>query len=113
LFADPLALDAQALQSMRQRFAARGMSMPAVNEKQAWMPRSATVIPNANGSAPGVHWSRDGCEIFLLPGVPNEMQAMLLEWIVPRLQSLLPVHECCAFRMFPCIKENVKNIRCR
>jgi nicotinamide-nucleotide amidase len=54
------------------------------------MPRSATVIPNANGSAPGVHWSRDGCEIFLLPGVPNEMQAMLLEWIVPRLRSLFP-----------------------
>jgi len=90
LFADRLERNDEALESMRQRFAARGLSMPAVNEKQAWMPRSARVIPNPVGSAPGVHWSRNGCEVFLLPGVPPEMKAMLLDSVVPRLQTAFP-----------------------
>jgi nicotinamide-nucleotide amidase len=90
LFADPLERNDDVLQNMRQRFAARGLSMPAVNEKQAWMPQSAQVIPNPVGSAPGVHWSRQGQEIFLLPGVPPEMKAMLQETVVPRLRGMFP-----------------------
>jgi nicotinamide-nucleotide amidase len=90
LFADPLERDDEILEGMRQRFAARGLSMPAVNEKQAWMPRSAQAIANPVGSAPGVHWSRSGAEIFLLPGVPPEMKAMLQESVVPCLRATFP-----------------------
>ena len=89
-FEDTLERDEQVMDAMRQRFADRGVSMPAVNEKQAWIPRSATAIPNPLGSAPGVHWSRAGCEIFLMPGVPSEMEAMFAEWIRPRLQAAYP-----------------------
>jgi len=88
---DPLELDAAVLEDIRARFARRGMVMPEVNVKQALLPRGGTKIPNPVGSAPGVHWERDGREIFLLPGVPREMQSMMEATVLPRLAALYPV----------------------
>lgn len=90
LFDDELELDSAVLEAIRQRFAARGLTMSPINEKQAWIPRSASIIPNPIGSAPGVHWQRDGCEIFLLPGVPIEMQEMLRDTVVARIGAAFP-----------------------
>jgi nicotinamide-nucleotide amidase len=89
LFDDELELDASVLEAIRQRFAARGRTMSPINEKQAWMPRTASIIPNPIGSAPGVHWQRDGCEIFLLPGVPIEMKQVFEDYVFGRVESLL------------------------
>lgn len=99
-FGDPLELDAATLEEIRSHFARRGRSMPEINVKQAMLPRSGRKIPNPVGSAPGVHWCRDGKEIFLLPGVPSEMQAMLVETVLPRLRQVLPVvpHRVATFR---------------
>jgi nicotinamide-nucleotide amidase len=91
-FGDPLELDEEVLADIRQRFERRGRPMPEINRKQALLPRSARKIPNPVGSAPGVHWSRDGREVFLLPGVPMEMQAMFVESVLPRLRELWPEH---------------------
>ena len=88
---DPLELDAAVLEDIRARFARRGMVMPEVNVKQAFLPRGGTKIPNPVGSAPGVHWERDGREVFLLPGVPREMQSMMEATVLPRLVALFPV----------------------
>src|SRR5207244_1019285 len=38
---------------IQQRFAGRGLEMPAINRRQAMVPRGATVIDNPNGTAPG------------------------------------------------------------
>ena len=88
-FGDALELDEAVLADIRARFERRGRPMPAINVKQALLPRSARKIPNPVGSAPGVHWSRDGRDVFLLPGVPMEMQAMLREYVLPRLPGIL------------------------
>ena len=90
LFADALELDAATLEEIRARFAARGIVMPESNRKQAFLPQSARKIPNPVGSAPGVHWVRADAEVFLLPGVPAEMRAMLATYVVPRLRELVP-----------------------
>ena len=66
------------------------MQMPEMNRKQAYLPRSATKISNPVGSAPGVYWERQASHIFLLPGVPEEMRAMLDETVIPSLQALIP-----------------------
>jgi len=87
---DPLELDAATLEDIRDRFARRGLVMSEVNTKQALLPRGGTRIPNPIGSAPGVHWQRDGREIFLLPGVPREMQAMMQATVLPRVAALYP-----------------------
>jgi nicotinamide-nucleotide amidase len=88
LFADELDLDPATLEEIRARFAARGLTMPESNRKQALLPRAGCKIPNPLGSAPGVHWVRAEAEIFVLPGVPAEMRAMLEAYVVPRLGEL-------------------------
>jgi nicotinamide-nucleotide amidase len=90
LLGDPLVLDTAVLDGIRARFAARGRVMPEINRKQALMPQSAAQIPNPIGSAPGVHWSRDGRELYLLPGVPAEMRAMFRATVLPQIAALHP-----------------------
>jgi nicotinamide-nucleotide amidase len=90
LFDDALEFDADTLEEMRQRWSRRGMQMPDVNRKQAYLPRSAHKIANPVGSAPGVHWERDDAHVFLLPGVPAEMRAMLEQSVIPSLSRFMP-----------------------
>ena len=80
--------------SLEQRFAARGWTMAANNLKQADVITGATVLPNANGSAPGQWMSGkyEGREriIMLLPGPPFELKALFEEQCVDRLRAKLP-----------------------
>jgi len=80
--------------SLEQRFAARGWKMAANNIKQADVITGATVLPNANGSAPGQWMSGkyEGREriIMLLPGPPHELKALFEEQCLARLRAKLP-----------------------
>jgi nicotinamide-nucleotide amidase len=81
----PLNLDAGLLETLRSRFARRGIGMPAINEKQAYAVEGARMLPNPRGSAPGV-WIDDGDRtVVLLPGVPKEMRGMFDEEVLPEL----------------------------
>lgn len=90
LLQDDLVLDSETLEDIRQRFERAGLQMPEINRKQAFLPKSGGKIPNPVGSAPGVHWHRDSCDVFLLPGVPAEMRAMMQETVLPHLRDRLP-----------------------
>jgi nicotinamide-nucleotide amidase len=46
--------DPAIVESIRARFAARGLAMPEVNRRQAMVPRGARVLENPRGSAPGL-----------------------------------------------------------
>lgn len=62
----------------------RGGSLPASNLSQALVPEGARVLPNANGTAPGLWLERDdGRWVAMLPGVPREMRAMFAESLRP------------------------------
>src|SRR5512141_3197667 len=54
LFGRELELDEGQLERVRERFARRGLVMPASNRTQAEVPRGATVFPNPRGTAPGL-----------------------------------------------------------
>jgi nicotinamide-nucleotide amidase len=86
VFGLPLEVDETIADSIRERFARRGLQMPAINRRQAQVPRGATVIDNPNGSAPGLLLERDGKTVILLPGPPREMKPMLDRVIADRLQ---------------------------
>ncbi|NIP49896.1 MAG: nicotinamide-nucleotide amidohydrolase family protein [Gammaproteobacteria bacterium] len=43
------------------------------------------MIANGNGTAPGFFLQQDGTDLFFLPGVPNEMLAMLNQTVVTSL----------------------------
>ncbi|HET9951541.1 MAG TPA: competence/damage-inducible protein A [Candidatus Eisenbacteria bacterium] len=83
-----LVLDETVLASIRARFRERGVEMPALNEGQALVPRGAQVIENPRGTAPGLHFLQLQTEIFVLPGVPAECEAMLAHYVVPRLKAM-------------------------
>src|SRR2546425_4679710 len=81
----PLDVDESIVDRIRDRFARRGMTMPEINRRQAMVPRGATVLPNPNGTAPGLWMERGRTALVLLPGPPREMKPMLEAVIAERL----------------------------
>jgi nicotinamide-nucleotide amidase len=62
------------------------MAMPAINARQAMVPRGAVVLDNTVGTAPGLWIERDGTDVLLLPGPPREMLPLLDRMIDERLR---------------------------
>ena len=82
----PLNEDASITETIRRRFEMRGWKMPEINRRQAMVPRGAVVLPNANGTAPGL-WIEVGEKaIALLPGPPRELKPMLERIVAERLR---------------------------
>ena len=91
-FGCELILDENVLKHIEALFRRRNRIMSDSNKKQAYIPDGAVSIENAIGTAPGVLFEKDGCSIFLMPGVPHEMQKMFARMILPRvMQSYSPV----------------------
>jgi nicotinamide-nucleotide amidase len=80
-----LDVDESIVERLRDRFARRGMTMPEINRRQAMVPRGAAVLPNANGTAPGLWIEKGSAALVLLPGPPREMKPMLEAVIAERL----------------------------
>ena len=86
--------DPEIVTGIEQRFASRGWRMAANNAKQGDVLAGATVLPNANGTAPGqwITGKYDGHEkiIMLLPGPPYELKALFEQQCIDRLRAKLP-----------------------
>ena len=80
-----LEVDETIVDRIRERFARRGMTMPEINRRQAMVPRGAEVLPNPNGTAPGLWLQQGDTALVLLPGPPREMKPMLEGVIAERL----------------------------
>ncbi len=80
-----LLLDETILADLRQRFLAYGHVMPERNSRQAMVIEGAEVLPNPNGSAPGIFVEHEGAAVILLPGPPREMRPMFSDHVMPRL----------------------------
>ena len=63
-----LKLDYEVLAGIRERFASRGYQMTPNNERQALILHGGKVLPNPNGTAPGIKIDQEGKLIVLLPG---------------------------------------------
>ena len=68
--------DPSIVAQIEERFARRGLRMPAVNRRQAMVPHGATSLDNPNGTAPGLFIEHDERVVVLLPGPPRELQPM-------------------------------------
>lgn len=90
-FKVPCELNEELLDTVKARFARRGIAMPDSNYSQAMVPRGFRTIKNAKGSAPGLwHTFSDGGDtkqVILTPGVPHEMKTMFMDEIFPRLSD--------------------------
>lgn len=73
--------------AIEERFSRLGRKMTPNNLKQAYVFEHGEVLPNANGTAPGLWVEHDGRLLVMLPGPPNELQPMFIEQVVPRLAA--------------------------
>ena len=84
-----LSLDEQVLEEIRARFRSFGVaSMPERNSRQAMVISGALVLPNPNGTAPGLYLQHEGCEVVLMPGPPREMKPMFANHVLTRISNL-------------------------
>lgn len=83
-----LMLDYEILEQIRKRLTSRGYQMTPNNERQALIPRGAEVLPNPNGSAPGIKLDQEGKLVVLLPGPPRENQPMFDDFVMPDLERM-------------------------
>ena len=84
--------DDAALAHIRNLFARRKREMPERNKLQAQFPRGSRVVPNPDGTAPGIDLTvprscGPPCRVIALPGVPAEMFAMWNETVAPALTA--------------------------
>jgi nicotinamide-nucleotide amidase len=82
-----LVLNRQVLENLKKRFAERGMEMPVSNEKQAFFPQQAEIIPNPMGTACGFIVRREGKIFIFLPGVPRELKVLMRDNVIPFLEK--------------------------
>jgi nicotinamide-nucleotide amidase len=83
-----LVFDPAIEKTIADRFVLFGRKMTPNNLKQAYRFDQGEVLPNANGTAPGL-WVEKGRQVVcLLPGPPNELQPMFTSQVLPRLAAL-------------------------
>lgn len=85
--ADTLVEDEFAWRSIQEYFARIGRVMNPTNRIQAQRPSRARIVPNPLGTAPGLDATLGSARVFVLPGVPMEMRAMLRETVLPALAT--------------------------
>jgi nicotinamide-nucleotide amidase len=81
----PLEYHPYIFEAIEKRFVARGLRTPDINRRQAMVPHGAAVLPNKNGTAPGLWIEHEKKLIVLLPGPPRELKPMFEAVVQERL----------------------------
>lgn len=71
----------------------RGIEFNALNRGQAMLPEACTPIFNIHGTAPAMWFERDSHVVISLPGVPFEMEQLMLSEVTTRLKSRFSLRE--------------------
>ncbi len=79
-----------ALDEMTARLAQWGRTPTTSQFRQAMIPAGADILSNPVGTAPGFALVWKDTFVAALPGVPREMEPMLRDGVVPRLQAWMP-----------------------
>ena len=73
---------------LKKHFETRGYVFTPNNLKQASFPKSAIILPNAFGTAPGCIMTAENKTAILLPGPPRELFPMFQNHVMPYLEKL-------------------------
>lgn len=84
---DELILNQKTLDFITKLYCTNGRTMNDLTKKQAMVPSSSEVIINRYGTAP-ILWTKKFNKVLInLPGVPYETQAMIDEFIIPKIKK--------------------------
>ena len=87
-FGGELVVDEQVLKHVTDFFVKRGRPMLERNSEQALVPNNCSVLFNAQGTAPGMLWEKDGKMVVSMPGVPFEMKHLMETHVLPKIAAL-------------------------
>ena len=76
-----------ALENVERIFKSRGYEVTPVNRAQALVPKCCEVLNNDLGTAPCMWFSHEGRVLVSLPGVPFEMEWLMRNRVIPKLQE--------------------------
>ena len=79
--------DHATFERIRAYMTARGRTVNDLNSAQALVPSKAKVLPNFQGTAPGLWIEQNNKILISLPGVPYEMKALMEQQVIPLLKS--------------------------
>jgi len=82
-----LRFDEETYRNVEALFKARGRAVTELNRKQAEVPDNCNVIPNLIGTAPGMWFEKNNSVLVSMPGVPQEMKAMMNDRVIPLLKE--------------------------
>lgn len=80
------------LQTLVQRTGKPAPELPANLRRQAMVPSQGGFLPNANGTAAGLLFDSGNQVIVALPGPPRELEPMVRNELLPRLERRFGVH---------------------
>lgn len=86
-FGSELVENQMALDNVERIFKSRGYELTPVNRAQALVPKCCEVLNNDLGTAPCMWFSRDDKVLVSLPGVPFEMEWLMRNRVIPKLQE--------------------------
>ncbi|MDO7873863.1 competence/damage-inducible protein A [Hymenobacter sp. ASUV-10] len=86
-FGSELVMHEPTLAHVTEFFRKFNRPMLDVNRQQALVPAACEVLFNAVGTAPGMWFEDQGTVFVSMPGVPFEMKKLMLDHVLPRLQS--------------------------
>jgi nicotinamide-nucleotide amidase len=75
------------LADISKKFRKMNREMPEINKRQAFIIENADILPNPNGSAPGMFVEIDNKYLILLPGPPRELKPMFENFVLPKLKQ--------------------------
>ena len=84
---------------LRKWWSSRGATMPENNLRQATHPAGSELMINPRGSAPGIALEHEGTSLFCVPGVPAEMEFLVVNEVLPRLARLAGTDQAIASRL--------------
>lgn len=117
LLGRPLCFNAEVMNDIVTRFAARNLPLTDRVDRQAQVPEGARVLPNAHGTAPGLYLLCESAgravHLFLLPGPPRELKPMFENFVLPILRQLVPnteVNQCRVYHVLGIGESTVEDL---
>jgi len=86
-FETELIINEEVLADVKNLILRRSKTINESNRKQAEVPKSAVVLRNTVGTAPGLWLEKNHVIVVALPGVPFEMKYLMLNEVLPRIKK--------------------------
>ncbi len=74
---DELIFSEEMYQRIEKLLSKRGIEVTESHKSQCWVPKSAVLLPNRLGTAPGLLIHNNSKKLLSMPGVPYEMKAIM------------------------------------